>query len=120
MKAIYLNTDIREAIKKSGLKHYEIASALGIATATFACWLQTELSPERKKRILAAIHNFNGPKAMYLNQDVKEAISKKGLAYYEVANEIGIRPTTLTHWLQRELTQEQRKRVFEAIGRIEV
>ena len=119
MKAQFLNTDIREAIKKSGLNHYEVASALGIATATFATWLQSDLSPARKERILKAIQGYKGVKAIYLNQDVKEAIRTKGLANYEVANAMGITPTTFAHWLQRELSQEQKERVFAAIDGIE-
>lgn len=118
MKAIYLNTEIREAIKKSGLRHYEVANALGITSATFANWLQTELSAERKERILVAICGYKGQKAIYLNQDVRNAMHEKGLAQYEVANEMGIKPTTLAHWLQKELTEEQKEKVFAAIKSI--
>ncbi len=118
MKAKYLNTDIREAIKKSGLNNYEVASALGIATTTFASWLQTELKQDRKERILNAIQDYKGKKGIYLNLDVKEAMKKKGLANYEVANARGIRPGTFAHWLQRDLSQEQKERVFAAIDSI--
>lgn len=119
MKAQYLNTDIREAIKGKGLAHYEVANALGIATTTFTGWLQTELTPERKERILDAIRNYNGKKAAYLNQDIKAAMREKGFANYEVANAIGITPISFAHWLQRELSQEQKQRVYEALESLE-
>lgn len=119
MKAKDLNTLIRSEIKAKGLTHYEVAAALGISPSTFSCWLQSDLSPERKKRIREAIRNYSGKKSIYLNTDIREAIDKKGLALYEVANALGIAPGTFAHWLQRELTQEQREKVLAAIESIE-
>lgn len=118
MKAKYLNQDIRKAINEKGLAHYEVANALGIAPTTFSSWLLTELAPERKERVLEAIRTYTGQRAIYLNQDIREAIRKAGLANYEVANEMGITPITFSHWLQRELTQEQTQRVYAAIASI--
>lgn len=118
MKAKDLNTLIRSEIKAKGLTHYEVATALGITPATFSTWLQSELSPARKKRIRAAIRNYTGKKSMYLNTDIRETINKKGLALYEIANELQIAPGTFAHWLQKELTQEQREKVLAAIERI--
>lgn len=118
MKAQYLNTDIKKAIKEKGLAHYEVANALGIAPTTFSTWLLSELTPERKERVLEAIQGYTGQKAIYLNADIREAIRKAGLNNYEVANEMGITPITFSHWLQRELTQEQAQRVYAAIASI--
>ena len=115
MKAKDLNKDTREAIKRAGLKHYQIANALGIANTTFATWLQTDLSPERKKRIKEAIRSYNGKKAPRLNEDIKEAIRKKGLASYEIAAALGVTPTSFYHLLQKELPQEKRERILAAI-----
>lgn len=120
MKAIYLNTEVREAIKKSGLTHYEIANAMEVSQNTLAIWLQSELTEERKKRILEVIKNHNGAKtkAIYLNTDIRRAIDEKKLNLYEVANEMGITPPTFSHWLQKELSQERKEKILAAIENI--
>lgn len=120
MKAIYLNTEVREAIKKSGLTRYEIANAMEVSQNTLAIWLQSELTEERKKRILEVIKNHNGAKtkAIYLNTDIRRAIDEKKLNLYEVANEMGITPPTFSHWLQKELSQERKEKILAAIENI--
>lgn len=52
------NKEIREAIDKKRLKHYEVAAACGINQCTLSHWLQTELKPEKKKKILEIIENY--------------------------------------------------------------
>lgn len=49
------NKDIRTAIEKAGVKHYEVASILSIHETTFTRWLRTELSTERKEMVFEAI-----------------------------------------------------------------
>lgn len=49
------NTDIREAIHKRRLYHYEVAEQLGIREETFSRMLREELPPEKKEQILEAI-----------------------------------------------------------------
>jgi orotate phosphoribosyltransferase-like protein len=55
MKSKYMNKDIREAIKKKGICHYEVAQELGIYPETFAKWLAMNLTEEKKERIMKAI-----------------------------------------------------------------
>lgn len=55
MKACLLNVEIRDKMKKKGIRQYEIANELQLAPGTFAHWLQSELTPERKERVLNAI-----------------------------------------------------------------
>ena len=50
-----MNTEIREAIKKARVKHWEVASALGISEYTLVRWLRFPLSEERRAAILKAI-----------------------------------------------------------------
>lgn len=50
-----MNEEIRKAIKKSRIKQYEIAAQIGVSECTFCKWLRTELTSERKERILTAI-----------------------------------------------------------------
>lgn len=45
------NEDIREYIKSSGVKSYEVARALGLDAPTFSRKLQIELSPNDKYEI---------------------------------------------------------------------
>ena len=52
------NQEIRKIIKESGLEKYQIANEIGITVYTFSHWLQTDLSEERKTRILKAIENL--------------------------------------------------------------
>ena len=54
-------------------------------------------------------------KSKYMNKDIREAIKKKGLCQYEVAQTLGIYPETLAHWLSMNLTEEKKNRIFEAI-----
>ena len=119
MKAKYLNTDIRKAIKEKGLKHCEVANGLGIGSTTFSAWLQTELTPERKERVLNVLENYTGKPTKELNKDVRAAIRKKGLANYEVATAIGIKPISFARWLEKELSEEQKQRVYAAIESLE-
>lgn len=49
------NLDVRKAIEKKRLKYFEVAAALNIHPATFSRWLQTEMSPEKKSKVMKAI-----------------------------------------------------------------
>ena len=48
------NKMVRDAAKKNGVKHWQIAERLGISE-TIMRWLRTPLSPEREKAIFDAI-----------------------------------------------------------------
>lgn len=52
------NLEVRKAITKRRLKHYEVASMLGITQYTFSHWLQAELTDEKKQKILKAIEDY--------------------------------------------------------------
>ncbi len=49
------NTEVRKAVFENNLKMYQIAEKIGINSYTLSHWMQTELSPERKARVLNAI-----------------------------------------------------------------
>lgn len=50
------NMEIREAIRRSRIKQYEIANKIGVNKSTLNVWLHVkELPPERKEQILRAI-----------------------------------------------------------------
>lgn len=55
-----MNQEIRDAIKRSRVKQWEIAQALGVAENTLIRWMRVELSEERKAAILAAIEKVRG------------------------------------------------------------
>lgn len=118
MKARFLNAEVREAIEQSGLKHYQIANTIGVSAITFARWLQSELTPEKKAQIMEALKSCKAEEAHNLNADIRAIIKEKGLAQYEIANEIGINPITFSSWLQSELNQERKERVLAAIESI--
>lgn len=49
------NIDIRKAIEKKKLRHYQVARACGVTCYTFSHWLQTELPDKKKQEILKTI-----------------------------------------------------------------
>ena len=49
------------------------------------------------------------------NLEIREAVEKNRLRYYEIAEKIGITPWTLSVWMRTELTPERRERVQKAI-----
>lgn len=54
------NIEIREAIKESGLKHWQIADMIGIADTTFCRMLRRELPEDKKQEILTAMQIAKG------------------------------------------------------------
>lgn len=52
------NQDIRDIIFKKRLKMWEVATEIGISDSRFSVWLRTELSSERKERVLKAIESL--------------------------------------------------------------
>lgn len=52
------------------------------------------------------------------NMEVRQAIEKKRLKYYEVAEAIGVDACTLSKWMQKELSDERKKRVLDAIRKL--
>jgi len=53
-----MNSEIRNAIKNSGRKQWQVAKACGVAESTFVRWLRDELSEDRKAMILSAINEL--------------------------------------------------------------
>lgn len=49
------NNTIREAAKRKGVKHWQIAEHLGISEPTIMRWLRVPLSPEKEKAVMEAI-----------------------------------------------------------------
>lgn len=49
------NIEVRNAIKNSGLKYWQVADALNVSDSTFTKWLRKELDPEKKFAVLKAI-----------------------------------------------------------------
>jgi len=58
MKMKMNNLEIRELIERRRVNYYEIANQLGIDRSTLSRWLQTELTDERKTRVLKAIKSI--------------------------------------------------------------
>lgn len=50
------------------------------------------------------------------NIEVRQAIKAARLMYYEVAAAVGVSESTLCKWFRKPLTDEQRERVYAAIG----
>jgi len=54
------NIEIREAIKESGFKHWQVADIIGVADTTFCRMLRRELPEDKKQKILTAIRTAKG------------------------------------------------------------
>lgn len=54
------NAVVRTAIAKAGLHQWQIADVIGISEGTLTRWLRTELSDERREKVLAAIDRLTG------------------------------------------------------------
>ena len=52
------NIEIREEIERRRLNYYEVAAALGINSVTLSVWLRTELTDERKEKVMKAIESL--------------------------------------------------------------
>lgn len=58
-----MNIEIRNKIKASGLKQWQVAKKLNVAESTFIRWLRDELSEEQKNRIYEAIEELQEARA---------------------------------------------------------
>lgn len=56
------NLDVREKAKKSGVKLWQIAEAIGINDGNLSRKLRRELPEEEKKRIFSIIEELRGTK----------------------------------------------------------
>lgn len=54
------NLKIRTAIMSKGLRHWEVADALGISEATFVRMMRHELPDDDRDRILEIIERMQG------------------------------------------------------------
>ena len=52
------NLDVRNAIQNAGVRHWEVAEAIGISEVTFSKSLREELPLKKKIEILQAIDNI--------------------------------------------------------------
>ena len=52
------NNDIRQMIRVLRLHHYEVAERIGISETTFCVWLRSELTEERRSRVMNAIEDL--------------------------------------------------------------
>lgn len=59
-------------------------------------------------------------KANQKNLEIREAIAKRRLRYYEVAEACGVNIYTFSHWLQNELPEEKKKNILKKIAAIEI
>lgn len=53
------------------------------------------------------------------NKAIRDAIDTAGLAYWEVAGQVGIHATTLTVWLRTPLDEDKQHKVSKAIEELE-
>lgn len=52
------NNDIRQMIRVLRLHHYEVAERISISETTFCVWLRSELTEERRSRVMKAIEEL--------------------------------------------------------------
>lgn len=52
------NEDIRKLIVSHRLRNWEVAKQIGISDGRFSVWLRSEMTKERKERVLTAIRQL--------------------------------------------------------------
>lgn len=52
------NQEVRNLIKKSGVRHWMLASQIEVSEQTLCRWLRHELPPEKKQKIIAAVNEL--------------------------------------------------------------
>lgn len=52
------NEEIRKLIKDNNLRYWWVALRIGVCELTFARWLRTEMSKERKAKTMKAINEL--------------------------------------------------------------
>lgn len=55
-----------------------------------------------------------------VNDDVRFMMQMRGVSHRELAEEIGITPEQLHHWLDKELSRGKDKRIMSALHALEV
>ena len=66
------NLIIREELKARGVRHWELAAALGISEQTLVRWLRFELSEDRQLDMLMKIEEITKRKERSLETERKE------------------------------------------------
>ena len=66
------NLIIREELKARGVRHWELAAALGISEQTLVRWLRFELSEDRQLDMLMKIEEIAKRKERSLETERKE------------------------------------------------
>lgn len=70
------NQDVRDAIKKNGLKYWQVAGAIGLNDGNFSRLLRAELSEKRKQEIFNAIELIQNETEITTSVSNKESTSK--------------------------------------------
>lgn len=52
------NNEIREQARTAGVRHWQIANAMGVSEQTLVRWLRTPLDECKRQRITAAIERL--------------------------------------------------------------
>lgn len=55
---------------------------------------------------------------MKSNYDIRAELGRRGIKHYQVAAEMGVSYSTFSHWLQLELSEENKQEIMAAINRI--
>lgn len=52
------NAELKELIRKSGLRYWQLAEIVGVSDITIGRWLRSKITPEQKARIEKAVEDF--------------------------------------------------------------
>ena len=52
------------------------------------------------------------------NQDIRDAMAKANVKYWEVAGAVGVADTTFTKWLRYELPSDKKKAILKVIKEV--
>ena len=52
---------------------------------------------------------------MRANQSIRDLFKERGVTHWQVADELGISPSTMSIWLRRELEDDKRQMIETAV-----
>lgn len=112
------NKRVRDAIKAKRIPAWQVSLALGMADGSLSSLLTTELPKDKQDELIDKIKNINVDNLKIPNLDIRNAIERSGIKYYSVAEYLEMSPMSFSKLLRRELPEDTRKDIFNAIDHL--
>lgn len=109
------NKRIQDAVKATGLKHWQVARLLGVDDTTLGKWIHKELSDDKQDEIIERINSLDCSKPPIRDGVIENTIRTAGLTQTKIAEHIGMNSALFSTKLRRGLTITEKEAVYKAI-----